>query len=379
VSGDTRPLTTEELVAEVIRLGPWHMDVEITPEVSTAVSVDVPPGTYDDTAAMIGFSRRYEGIMEKLRSIYPRGLEGRSVMDCACNCGAYLFWSKEHGAGECFGFDARAHWIEQARFLAAHREKPTDGMRFEVCDLHDLPDVAPGRFDVTWFAGIFYHLPDPVAGLKAAADLTEELLILNTATKAKRPDGALVVSHENPDRLLAGMDELNWFPTGPAVLTRILGWLGFPEVRCSVWRTPPRQKPDLDRIEILAARKPGYLADFDAAREQEDPLTRLVATTIAPRSVIAVLGRAQPPEVPGRSTLGVALPRDEAEADERVIAAIERLRQAGAGYLALTANAIGWLDAHPRAAEWVRSHEPVAALDGACELFSLTEPTGAPA
>ena len=49
-------------------------------------------------------------------------MEGRRVLDCACNCGYFLFWSRELGAGEGLGFDAREHWIRQARFLAAHRE-----------------------------------------------------------------------------------------------------------------------------------------------------------------------------------------------------------------------------------------------------------------
>ena len=31
-----------------------------------------------------------ENIMARLRKIFPNGLEGRSVMDCACNCGALI-------------------------------------------------------------------------------------------------------------------------------------------------------------------------------------------------------------------------------------------------------------------------------------------------
>jgi tRNA (mo5U34)-methyltransferase len=331
--------------------------------VSTAVALDAPPGTYPASFGKINFSRRYDGIMGRLRKVFPNGLEGRSVMDCACNCGAYLFWSKEHGAGECFGFDARSHWIDQARFLAEHRVKPSDAMRFEVCNLYDLPTVAPGRFDVTWFNGIFYHLPDPVAGLKLAADITDELLILNTAVMSGHPDGGLVVAHENPDRLLAGMDDLNWFPTGPAVLARILRWLGFAEVRCSVWRTPPNQKPGLDRIEMVAAREEGYLADFDAAAgEGEDRFRHVIATSVPPRSI------------PSREMVAMPLPNEAAGADERAIAEVERLREAGAGYLAVSAEGLAWIEAHPRFAAWIRSHEAIAAVAGACEVVSLARP-----
>lgn len=376
MSGAARTMTADELAAEVIRLGPWHIEVEITPEVSTAVSLDAPPGAYPDSFGKISFSRRYEGIMGRLRKVFPNGLEGRSVMDCACNCGAYLFWSKEHGAGECFGFDARSHWIDQARFLAEHRVKPSDALRFEACDLYDLPKVAPGRFDVTWFNGIFYHLPDPVAGLKLAADITDELLILNTAVMSGHPDGSLVVAHENPDRLLAGMDDLNWFPTGPGVLARILRWLGFAEVRCSVWRTPPNQKPGLDRIEMIAAREQGYLADFDAAWEGEDRLSHLIATTIPPRSTVAVLDPSGnvAPDVRGRETIAVTFPSEEPGAGDHVVAELERLRHSGAGYLVLTADAVKWIETRPGLAEWIRTHETIASDPGTCEVVSLAGP-----
>ncbi len=65
------------------------------------------------------------------------------MLDCACNCGAYLFWAKDEGAGRCRGFDVRAHWIDQARFLQRHRQGPNEDMRFEVMDLMDLPDARP--------------------------------------------------------------------------------------------------------------------------------------------------------------------------------------------------------------------------------------------
>ena len=33
-----------------------------------------------------------------MSALYPDGFQGRSIMDCACNCGGYLFWAKEIGA-----------------------------------------------------------------------------------------------------------------------------------------------------------------------------------------------------------------------------------------------------------------------------------------
>ena len=51
-------LSAEELRDEVIRLGPWHVDVEITPEVSTRAFLDAPPGTYPESFGKISFHDR---------------------------------------------------------------------------------------------------------------------------------------------------------------------------------------------------------------------------------------------------------------------------------------------------------------------------------
>ena len=54
-----------------------------------------------------------------------------------------------------------------------------------MCDLLDVGErLGNERFDICLFKGIFYHLPDPVAGLKIVADRTDEVLILDTAAVA---------------------------------------------------------------------------------------------------------------------------------------------------------------------------------------------------
>ena len=248
------------LLDEMIRLGPWHIEIDVTPTLTTAAAVQ-PPGTYADE---VSFYSPQQGHGRTLEMIWPAGLAGRSVLDCACNNGAYLFWAKEHGAGECFGFDVRQHWIDQADFLLRNRTAyPTDAMRFDVADLYDLPTLGLQQFDVTFFRGILYHLPDPVAGLRIAADLTREILVVNTATWNAAPDGALVVSDEPDDRVLSGVYGLNWYPTGPEVLRRILAWAGFPEMRVHWWNRDTVQGRDLGRIEVIAARSAALLHPYD--------------------------------------------------------------------------------------------------------------------
>jgi tRNA (mo5U34)-methyltransferase len=255
-----------DLREQIIRLGPWHLDVQVTPDVSTRVSFEALNATYPASAGQVSFISPRKRFLDVMRSIYPLGLQGRSVMDCACNCGGYLFWAKEFGAGDCLGFDVREHWIDQARFLAAHRTEASDRIRFDVCDLYDLPKTARKPSDITIFKGIFYHLPDPITGLKIAADLTRELFILNTATRLGLPDGMLAVAAESPEPLMSGVYGLNWFPTGPQVLEHILKWMGFAETRLVLYNEKGESNPTNGRVEIIASRTKGFFANFDAER-----------------------------------------------------------------------------------------------------------------
>jgi 2-polyprenyl-3-methyl-5-hydroxy-6-metoxy-1,4-benzoquinol methylase len=280
-SADSPEDQTGDLREQIIRLGPWSLDVQVTPDLSTRVFQEAPPETYPIRGVICHSPRELFCLL--FRRIYPAGLAGRSVLDCACNCGGYLFWMKELGAGPCLGFDIREHWLEQARFLVRNRTLPSEGIEFKLCNLYDLPQLGLQPYDITLFNGIFYHLPDPITGLKIAADRTRELLFISTATRDDLPDGLLAVSQESaaPKAVLSGVYGLNWFPTGPEVLTRILHWSGFPEVRVVAWwkKGPGQQNPALGRspeemarvnalnvgrLTMIAARTKEALAHFDA-------------------------------------------------------------------------------------------------------------------
>ena len=263
--------SVSDLREEIIRLGPWHIQVQVTPEVDTSAFLEAPPGTYEGAkdARKVQFLDPRKPFENLMRRIYPAGLEGRTFLDCACNCGAYSFWAKEIGASRCFGFDVRDHWVDQARFLQQNRTVgPTDGVRFETMDLYELPKAGLEPFDVTLFKGIFYHLPDPITGLKAAADLTKELLVLDTATRNGLPDGVLAVDTENREQVMSGVYGLNWFPTGPGVLDHVLRWMGFEETWTVFWRgRTAGQPPHLGRLRLVASRRKGLLEGFESVTE----------------------------------------------------------------------------------------------------------------
>ena len=246
----------QALRAEVERLAPWHHDIEIVPGVTT--------GARGSTDADRSFEEHYSPwqMMNLLiGAVYPAGLQGRSFLDCACNSGGHSLAAARLGAGRIFAFDARQHWIDQAEFLARAGNAPN--LTTRRCTLSELLPLALEPFDVTLFAGIFYHLPDPVAGLRIAADLTKELLVVNTATRQQRVPG-LVLSQESPTHVLSGVDRLAWLPSGPDVMREILAWCGFEHTRIDAyWASGPK---GWKRLQMVAARDPGVLRDYDEVR-----------------------------------------------------------------------------------------------------------------
>lgn len=258
-------LSNDELKSQVEALAPWHLLVELNDEVNTVASSQVH--TDGRKTSLVDGKRRFDRIA---KSIYPDGMKGKTFLDCACNCGGYSFWAKELGADRTFGFDVREHWINQAEFLRDHRKADTSGMNFRIADLYDIPNHDIPDCDMTWFSGIFYHLPDPISGLKIAADKTKEVIYLNTAiitmTEEEIGSGSLYLSFEGKEHLMTGVHNLNWFPSGPQVLKNILNWLGFPEVRTVMWKKrvrkdarPEHLRSNVGRIALVGARQKGML------------------------------------------------------------------------------------------------------------------------
>ena len=360
----------EEIVAEGKRLAPWHLDVEIAPGLTTREFADAP---YDQQA--FGKVRLVDSgprFMSTLRDLYPGGLEGRSMLDMACNCGGFLYWARELGAGECLGTDVRAHWIEQARFLARHRTVPSDEMRFEVEDLYELPRLGLEPFDVTLFNGILYHLPEPLAALRVAADLTREVMIVNTGSRIDLPDGLLAAFEESRTRAISGVYGLAWFPTGPEVVTRMLEYVGFPEVRSVWWEVLDRQPPGHARLELVAARSPEALAAFDAAvAAAAPPLQTALTTRVPPGARVLVADPTGGGPLPTAAHREVVPFPAHAHGGE-LVEHLEDQRRDGATHLAIPAAATEWFESQPGLRRHVRSgYHLVAEQPGEFLLHSL--------
>ena len=266
---DTKKI--QQLQQKLIELHPWHNKVDICEGLTTEFTQTLPADQLPEHHGGVTFEDKQERFKKMMSSIYRDGLGGKTFLDCGCNCGAYCFWAKELGAKRAFGFDVRDHWINQAKFLKKYRDAKSSGVKFKVCDLYDFPKLKMPKFDITYFRGIFYHLPDPIQGLRIAAEATNELIYVDTAT-VDLPDGepfsgGLMASYEGKKSPMSGVYGLNWYPTGHKVMRHILNWMGFVEVKV-LWhwkdKNPTNDKSELgpykSRLGILASKVPGLIS-----------------------------------------------------------------------------------------------------------------------
>ncbi|QAY75410.1 DUF1698 domain-containing protein [Sphingosinicella sp. BN140058] len=250
-------MTELELREQIARLGPWHHDVEVRPGLRTTDISSLADRTDGRTPGMY---RPDDQIRRLSENLFDGDFDGRSFLDCACNGGGHALAAARLGAGECFGFDARDIWVRQGQFLAQFG--PHRNIRIERMQLNDLPARGLGTFDVTLFSGIFYHLPDPIQGLKIAADHTRQLIIVNTVARRGRGD-TLQVVHESSEESMSGVDGLAWLPSGPNVLRKVLKWCGFPATRLDWMTTTSR---GWSRIQMIAAREESAFSTYDRNR-----------------------------------------------------------------------------------------------------------------
>ena len=86
------------------------------------------------------------------------GLQGKSVVQLACNNGREIISVKKAGAGRCVGFDISDQFIAQGQALVAASGVEVELMRSSV---YDIPHTYDGQFDLVYITiGALGWMPD---------------------------------------------------------------------------------------------------------------------------------------------------------------------------------------------------------------------------
>ncbi len=161
----------------------------------------------------------------------PANLTGKTFLDIGAWDGAFSFEAERRGAQRVLATDwfiwKDMGWGSKKGFETARR-----ALQSKVEDLTiDVYDIAPekiGKWDVVLFAGVLYHLKNPLLALERVASVTSELLVLETAIDfrfCRRPAIAFYPHSE------LNNDPTNWCAPNLYALKAMLQSCGFREIR----------------------------------------------------------------------------------------------------------------------------------------------------
>lgn len=237
----------EEVRGEFARYKFWHYAYEFEGGLSFPTRHNNPGLDTDNAGRHL---QRFGHFMPYLLEACGGSLEGKRVLDVACNSG---FWSIQcalRGA-EVVGFDARPELIEQARLLK--RITGADGAEFRVLDFRQMsPEALGGGFDVVLNLGFLYHVPEPVEALGRTKTMAREHILLDTAVHPA-PECAIHLKWEEPFDIRTAADEgVVALPTKSAVE------LMLKHLRFGGWFEIPTRSRDMP-VDYLSGRRASWL------------------------------------------------------------------------------------------------------------------------
>jgi tRNA (mo5U34)-methyltransferase len=159
-------------------------------------------------------------------------LAGRSVLDIGAWTGGFSVEAARRGAARVVALDHYSWNAPQFRGRAAFDlVNEVTGLGIEAVDIDlDTPQLSLnhlGLFDVVLFLGVFYHLCDPIAGLREAAALARDVLVVETLVERRLNPRPSMIFYPGSER--AG-DPTNWWGPNTACMLELLRQAGFPRV-----------------------------------------------------------------------------------------------------------------------------------------------------
>jgi SAM-dependent methyltransferase len=166
----------------------------------------------------------------------PKSLEGMRVLDIGCWTGGTSLVLCAMGA-HVVAVEEVKKYIDCLNYLKfafdLDRLEPRNLSLYE-CTTADLQD----SFDFVLFAGVLYHVTDPVLALRIAYNCLKDdgTCVIETAVTPSRQN---ILSYEGPGIFHSGRAEdlnrggWNWFSPSPTTLHQMMNDVGFTNVRLS--------------------------------------------------------------------------------------------------------------------------------------------------
>ena len=232
-------MTEEEMKSEIERLAPFHHRLDLPYGLSTYLpDKNRRPVEYTRLSCLI------EHAFPAILDVCGGSLEGKRVLDVACNCGGFSVEAAKHKSEYVFGFDIVDHYIEQANFIK--RALQLDQVEFDTMDIDGFAESTTSEFDVTFCFGILYHLEDPIRAMRALSAVTKSIMVVDTDLMripgllqrfvrkqlwAMRTNSPTTLDSNDVTTSRWRTSETVKFVPMQTTLVRLLNLLGFPNVK----------------------------------------------------------------------------------------------------------------------------------------------------
>ena len=163
-------MNSRQIEQRIAELGPWFYECDLGQGLRT--KSELPP----EVRAI------FKTRLAMTKSIVEKHFGGRlreiQCVDIGCHEGFYSMALASLGVPRVVGIDVRESNLSKARFVADL--KGHSGIEFLKANCEDLPVEKLGRFELSLFLGLLYHLENPMRCLRNAAALTSELCLVET-------------------------------------------------------------------------------------------------------------------------------------------------------------------------------------------------------
>jgi tRNA (mo5U34)-methyltransferase len=174
------PLSDAEARAFIARSGYWYQNLYLGNGIWT----------------MAGRAH-HEDVWALFDKVLPASFGGLSVLDVATNAGYFALQAKLRGARHVVGTEFLDMYVEQAETIRKIWGVDIDYRKMDVHDTLKLDQT----FDIIVFAGILYHLKNPLQVIEDLGKMCTDAILLETEFIPDDPRNCVVVRQGVPATL----------------------------------------------------------------------------------------------------------------------------------------------------------------------------------
>ena len=194
-----------------------------------------------------------------IKPTFPADLKGASMLDVGSNAGFFSILAKLRGAGRVLGVESLDFFVEQAEYIRAIWQMDIEN---RLMDAHDIR-LIDETFDLVMFAGILYHLKNPLQVLEDIGQRCRDAVVVETEVIPEDPRNLVIARVGKRGRAqltpttrgfmkFYESDELNedgsnWWAPDTECLLGMLRVAGFKYFSRPIYHTP-------GRILLIAAK-----------------------------------------------------------------------------------------------------------------------------